>query len=92
MTILHLVRRSAFETTDFEQCLAMLSKNDEVVLLDDGCYNLRHPLAASITNKLMVITPHAQARAIQVANKEDLITMTDLVNLTFKHNSVITWQ
>jgi len=97
MTILHLVRKSAFETSDFEQCINTMTCGDQLILLDDGCYNVHHHLMTSlmknkIFDKVMIIQSHAQARAIQPQRFTQFIPMADLVELTFKYNSVITWQ
>ena len=92
MSILHLVRKSAFETADFELCVNTLSSSDQLVLLDDGCYNLHHSLINSVKGNVKVIQSHAQARAITVNTKSQFITMDVLIELTFKHNSVVTWQ
>ena len=91
MTLLHLVRKSAFESPDFEQCINTLASGDQVVLLDDGCYNLCHPLINKLT-EVMVIKTHAQARALAIQKNTLYIAMEELIGLTFKHNSVITWQ
>ena len=92
ISILHLVRKSAFETSDFKQCLTTLGEDDQLVLIDDGCYNLQHSLIHEVNSDVMVIQSHAQARAIQPSTKVKFITMDDLIGLTFKYNSVITWQ
>jgi len=91
MTLLHLVRKSAFETSDFQQCIDTLAFGDQVVLLDDGCYNIRHKLMSKLT-EVMVIKVHADARALNIQAGTLAISMEDLIELTFKHNSVITWQ
>ena len=99
MSILHLVRKSAFETSDFELCITTIRPNDHVVLLDDGCYNLKHPLINKLSNNLSnnnnsisIVQAHAEARAITASTQSRFITMQELVALTFKHNSVVTWQ
>ena len=97
MTTLHIIRQSAFNSNDFAQCIQVLANNDVIVFMDDGCYNLKHPLindiAADKNIQLNIIEQHANARAIIV--DEELImpiTMTNLVALTFDNNKVITWQ
>jgi tRNA 2-thiouridine synthesizing protein B len=98
MSTLHLVRQSAFTTNDFAQCLSVLAHQDAVVLMDDGCYNLKHSLMDSLfkradsTININVITSHAQARAIETMATINHIEMADVVELTFNHNKVITWQ
>lgn len=97
MPTLHIVRQSAFNSDDFAQCIQVLRNNDEIVFIDDGCYNLQHPLMKTISNlaniKLNVIDKHAQARGITI--DESLYTsinMGNLVELTLTTNRVITWQ
>jgi len=95
MTILHLIRRSAFETNDFEQCLHILTQDDCLVLLDDGCYNLHHSLLNTAPCQTVMLNKHAQARGIKTEDSSShvtLISMTTLVELTFTYNSVMTWQ
>lgn len=97
MTTLHIVRQSAFNSDDFAQCLQVLRKNDVIVLIDDGCYNLHHPLISTIENdtniQLKVIEKHAIARAIAIDETlYSVIDMNNLVELTLITDRVITWQ
>ena len=98
MSTLHLVRQSAFSSTDFQQCLSVLGQLDSIVLMDDGCYNLKHTLMTSLLKRagnkinINVISTHAQARAIETIATVSYIDMADVVELTFNHNKVITWQ
>lgn len=102
MATLHIVRQSAFSSNDFAQCLQILGNDDVIALIDDGCYNLKHPLISTIDPskniQLKVIEQHANARAIMfnedTVNDEifEKITMKNLVELTFTNDRVITWQ
>lgn len=97
MTTLHIVRQSAFNTNDFAQCIQVLRKNDVIVLIDDGCYNLHHPLISTIENsdnvQLNIIDKHATARAITIDKALcNTISMNNLVKLTLASDRVITWQ
>lgn len=98
MSTLHLVRKSAFTTDDFSQCLAVFVPHDTLILMDDGCYNLQHPLLADLFEKgsnpvnINVVSSHAQARAMKSPEKVIHIDMPELVELTFEHERVITWQ
>jgi len=102
MATLHIVRQSAFNTSDFSQCLHVLGNEDVIVFIDDGCYNLQHSSINNIdgntlfSNKsiqLKVIAQHAKARAVAINEATiDKITMDDLVSLTFENDRVITWQ
>jgi tRNA 2-thiouridine synthesizing protein B len=98
MTTLHLVRQSAFATNDFAQCLSVLAHQDAIVFMDDGCYNLKHSLLNSLIERidnslaLYVIANHAKARAIETLVTINKVSMTEVVELTFNYNKVITWQ
>lgn len=99
MSTLHLVRQSAFRTNDFEQCLSIIAPQDTIVLMDDGCYNLQHPLTSSFltyeNNEVTIacIGTHAQGRAIiNIQEAVKKIEMAEVVELTFTHKKVITWQ
>jgi tRNA 2-thiouridine synthesizing protein B len=66
--------------------------------MDDGCYNLKHSLLESLINRvdglihINVIAMHAKARALGLIAAVNAIEMNDVVELTFKHDKVITWQ
>ena len=97
MPTLHLVRQSAFSSDDFAQCIQILSNDDVIALLDDGCYNIKHPLISTIEPskniQLKVIEQHANARGMIIdVNIFEKITMNNLVELTFTNDRVITWQ
>jgi len=97
MTTLHIVRKSAFSSNDLAQCLALATKADTIVLLDDACYNVNHPLIAKTLNEqpelaINIMQTHAQARAVNIMNPIKAILMEDLIKLTFTHKQVITWQ
>lgn len=102
MSTLHIVRQSAFLTSDFAQCLSVISQHDALVLIDDGCYNLNHTLLkpllqdsiaqSNATPTINVINSHAHARALKTPESVNLIEMAEFVELTFIHQRVITWQ
>lgn len=97
MPTLHIIRQSAFNSDDFAQCLQVLRNNDIIVFIDDGCYNLHHPLIHTINNEtniqLNVIEKHAKARGIIIDETSfSAINMSSLVELTLTTDRVITWQ
>lgn len=98
MTILHLVRSSAYNGNDLNQCISNIQTDDTLVLLDDGCYNITHPLLAQCTQMhpelaIYFIENHADARAINVNQTISTpITMDTLIKLTFSNDTVVTWQ
>jgi tRNA 2-thiouridine synthesizing protein B len=98
MTMLHLVRSSAFQCNDFQQCLNVVQANDSLVLLDDGCYNLNHDLwqeavAKIAISALYVIEAHAQARAVPIDNSQvNKLTLDALMTLICETEKTVTWQ
>ena len=93
MSILHLVRTSAYQQDDLAQCLDVYSSEDTIVLMDDGCYNLEHTLLKKRENiQVLVITEHCLARAIAITNKNQAIALEKLTTLFFSYDSVLTWQ
>jgi len=98
MSMLHLVRTSAFQTSDFEQCLNVIQTSDTIVLLDDGCYNLNHNLWQQALSKialpaLYVIEAHAQARAVIIdKNKINTLSLDALMTLICETEQSVTWQ
>lgn len=108
MTTLHIIRQSAFQTTDFSQCIEMIaSENSDVpssnnasvhtvVLIDDGCYNVNHPLFNNIPCLVTVyaLKNHILARAIKVSNTSSikLVDMKDFIGLTLTAKNTVTWQ
>ena len=97
MTTLHLVRCSAFKNTILDNCLSVLNKEDTLVLLDDGAYNLQHPVLQQVLkiipqDQLIVVKNHAQARGIIVDKQLPAIALSDVIELSLKSAQSITWQ
>jgi tRNA 2-thiouridine synthesizing protein B len=98
MSILHLVRRSAFETQDLSLCLLALTAGDKVILLDDGCYNLHHPLIREVKQicTLGIVKIHAEARAVSLITAEDnkitVLSMNELTQIFSRFDAISTWQ
>ena len=96
--MLHLVRTSAFQANDFEQCLNVVQPSDTIVLLDDGCYNLSHDLWQQALSKialpaLYIVEAHAQARAITIdKEKINTLSLDALMTLICATEKSVTWQ
>ena len=95
MSILHLVRTSAFGSENLKSALNTATENDAFILLDDGCYCVHHPL---LNNDVLaryafsVIDEHIEARAITRPASIQVISVDTLIELTFTHSKVMTWQ
>ena len=68
MAMLHIIRRSGFTSNALAQCLSMVLADDSILLMDDGCYNVNHPLLLeALTSKpntaVYFVDVHTSARA-----------------------------
>lgn len=92
---LHLLRLSPFTNNDMLLCNENLMLNDSVVLLDDGCYTLNHPLLNKLQIKcdnIFIIEQHALARGLSLKNNIQAIDITTLNQFVFEHKNSVTWQ
>ncbi|NMP32322.1 sulfurtransferase complex subunit TusB [Thalassotalea sp. M1531] len=95
MSTLHLIRTSAFADTNLAQCAQLLAKHDAILLLDDGCYNLKHPSIATISEQqidIFVIEHHYLARGLALAPQSKSIVIEDIPELMLNYKQSITWQ
>lgn len=97
MAMLHIIRSSGFTSNALTQCLNMTLPEDTILLMDDGCYNLNHPMMLEAQFKqqelaVYYISLHASARA-QSSNQSSFtaIDLDDVLGLIFKHDNAITW-
>ena len=97
MTTLHLVRCSAFKSHTINNCLSVLGGEDMVILLDDGVYNLQHPVLQQFQtvipdSNLLVIQQHALARGVKLMSEHQAIELSELIKLSLETAQSITWQ
>lgn len=97
MAMLHIVRTSGFNNNALAQCLDTTLPQDSILLIDDGCYNLQHPLLLELLLqqtdiKCFYIGLHATARTqLNPADVFAEISLDDVNELIFTHNNSITW-
>lgn len=92
---LHLLRQSPFTNDDMLLCNEILMLNDSVVLMDDGCYTLNHPLLNKLHKKcenIFIIEQHALARGLSLSNNIQVIDITTFNQFVFEHKNSVTWQ
>lgn len=96
-SMLHIIRQVSFASDLLQQCLALLKEGDAVLFIDDGCYNVTHPLMSNIIeiigkNNVFIIDVHAQARSLSgFDNLFNSITYQQAIQLIFKQDNSITW-
>lgn len=96
MTTLHILRTSGFSSPDLLDCINTISGSDDLVLIDDGCYNINHSSIAQaqaiLKHSIKVVEKHANARGVLLNSHFKAIAMQDLIDLSFTHNNSVTWQ
>ncbi len=99
MSTLHLIRTANYTAPHFESALRILNESDAIVFIDDGCYNLNHPLMQSEqvkklenNQRIFTIETHCIARAVIINTHYTTIDMSALVDLSFDYKKVMTWQ
>ena len=86
MPILHQVMAS--EPHLLKQLSQVISREDSVIFLGDGCYQLSR---WSLANSTFTITEDLTMRGLENTAAKS-ITSQDWVNMTLSHTSVMTWK
>ncbi|WP_448568829.1 sulfurtransferase complex subunit TusB [Thalassotalea ganghwensis] len=97
MSSLHVLRVSA-PHQQVSLCLSNLKDNDMLLLVDDGCYNLRLPIMSKFLDTItieqcFIIKEHLIARGVNTSvSKSNQITYQQALSLIFNAQNVMTWQ
>jgi len=99
MTILHTVNKSPFQKNDLSSCLAHVSANDSVLLIEDGVYGaIAGTGAAAQVSKseaaIYVLGGDLAARGIgeeKVADGIKIVDYDGFVDLATDHQAVNSW-
>jgi tRNA 2-thiouridine synthesizing protein B len=89
--MLHMITRSPFQCTSFQECLAVISDTDILLLLADGVYATQILDTLPIKHCCYVIHSDIQARGLKEFPGLHYIDYTDMVDLTEHHRPIITW-
>ncbi|WP_286232472.1 DsrH/TusB family sulfur metabolism protein [Thalassotalea sediminis] len=91
MATLHLIRESALKN-NFTHYLSLVNKEDGIIFLDDGCYNLSTPWLLTLNNtNITVISEHMQARGLSIPDHINQISAQQLPAQLFNYENNITW-
>ncbi|GLS92469.1 sulfurtransferase TusB [Psychromonas marina] len=97
MSILHTINRSPFQTHALQQCLALMSEQDDLLLIEDAVIaaQAKHTLFKQLTElagqgRLMVLTPDLEARGIKNVIGQ-ACSYIGFVELVAKHKSQMAW-
>ncbi|MDO6428859.1 hypothetical protein Q4489_17775 [Thalassotalea sp. 1_MG-2023] len=91
MSTLHLIRESALNH-NFDHYQSLVSVDDDVIFMDDGCYNVNTLWLVTLsTKRIFVVAEHMQARGLTVPEGVTEMTAKQLPEQLFKHTNNITW-
>lgn len=90
--ILHILTQSP-SSEAFSQCLSAVTKNDAVLLIQDGIYaETDTDLAATGIKNIFALTADRQARGLNTTPEAiSLIDYNDFVALTLEYDKTVTW-
>ncbi|QEW06591.1 sulfurtransferase complex subunit TusB [Nitrincola iocasae] len=90
---LHTLNTSPSDSSTLAQCLATLSDDDVLLLIEDGVYLTlpAHRDKLPDTVKLHALAVDLEARGIQETGKIIAITDPEFVNLTLSCDRVVSW-
>lgn len=91
---LHMIRLSPFKES-LSHISTLITENDAIVLIDDGCYCLSHPSLNDLQTKstnIFIVEEHARARTIAITNNMTVIQSSELPSLSIQYKNVVTWQ
>ena len=95
--MLHIINRSPFISTNFNDCLQMINKGDALVLIEDGVFTAIGTLGQQLENLTHVITIGVLQNDVLARGLEDQITALPTINyvqfveLTEQFYPSLTW-
>ena len=93
--ILHIVNKSPYQHQALQQCLAMLSESDSVLLIEDAVLlfsNPNHHYDLPGTDRLYTLQTDCEARGVLPApNTATLTDFNGFVDLVVSHDKSISW-
>ena len=93
MAILHIIAKN-LDSNALATLIARTNPNDGYVFIDDGVYvQLSKELLAFGTRPVFFFAAHVEERGLSKVHSSavTLINMTDLVNLTTRYTSSMSW-
>ena len=94
-TTINIVRLSPSNLGNFQAFIPSIKSSDAILLMDDGCYFLKHSsykILANRTNNFYIIAQHAISRGVNIPTNINVITFTELNALIFLHKNSVSWQ
>ncbi len=89
---LHLIQKSPFTTSVFNDCLNMINPGDIILLMQDGVLGCQLPNLGNIKNRVLALQDDLDARGIQTNNQHvETINYQEFVNICTQCKSTISW-
>jgi tRNA 2-thiouridine synthesizing protein B len=93
---LHIIKQSPFKSNILDQCLALLTPEDGLLLIENGVYGLlwqpERLHALSMSNSVYLLKSDATTRGLSVIpDYVETIDYQGFVNLTLKYPGSISW-
>ncbi len=89
--ILHLIQRSPFSNSAFEDCLKIYKPKDSILFMEDGVYALNHHATKNMTKNIYALNDDIQARGLTAPPQIKAIEYHKFVSLCQTHTQVMSW-
>ena len=95
--MLHIINRSPFISTNFNNCLQMVNKGDCLVLIEDGVFAVTGPFRQQLENLTDIITIGVLQEDLSARGLKNQITALPTINyvqfveLTEQFYPSLTW-
>lgn len=101
MSTLHTINKSPYSNSSLASCIKICSKNDAILLLEDGVFGAIKSAPESeqlqqlmqTGTRVFAIDSDVKGRALadKLITSIEVISYTDFVQLTIEHRSIQSW-
>ncbi len=88
---LHIIQKNPFSHNALVNCLKVASKNDALLLMNDGIYACQHELLKDTNLNVFALTDDLAARGITPPAAIKSIEYTEFVSLCTEYDKSISW-
>ena len=93
--MLHLIRQSPFQQDISSELATLISKDDDILLIDDGVYfsqSLHFAIVKEKAKNVLIVDEHLQARGITCEQTDNLLPIAQVAELLVHSDKTLTWQ
>ena len=91
MASLHIISTSPYSSGITDQAINILSDEDTVLLIGDGCYGLSYSPLQKLNQAVYVLSEDAKARGVGITQEASAIDYNEFVELCAQHQPIVTW-